>query len=83
MSDLRWGVFARERLDGGDWSERHRWDGNSLVPLNSAQDALDRADETAGRHPEWDVEARQTRDPLPGSFTESFAAFLSSERTTR
>jgi hypothetical protein len=72
----RWGVFAREPAVSPDWAEIFRWDGNELVPLPDAVSARERAADLAGQHPEWDVEARQTDVPLPGTFRESFADLL-------
>ncbi len=73
---MRWGVFVRDLRDGPEWYERHRWTGGELEPLASQSDAAERAAETSGWHPEWEVEVRQTSDPLPGNFREAFAEFL-------
>jgi hypothetical protein len=73
---LRWGVFVRDPAESPEWGERFRWDGNNLVPLPGQAAAEARAGETRQMHPEWDVEARQTADPLPGTFREAFAEWL-------
>jgi hypothetical protein len=73
---VRWGVFVRDLRDGPEWYERHRWDGNDLIVLDSRLAAESRAAETADWHPEWEVEPRQTDDPLPGTFRETFAEWL-------
>jgi hypothetical protein len=75
-SDVRWGVFVRDPADGPEWTERHRWIGRNLDALTSQPAADARAAETAALHPDWDVEARQTADPLPGTFTETFRELL-------
>jgi hypothetical protein len=72
----RWGVFVREADPVSDWTERHRWGNGKLMPLPDQEAAEIRAAEVRGLHPEWDVEARQTAEPLPGDFHEAFAAFL-------
>lgn len=74
----RWGVFVRDADDGGEWTERHRWCNGDLAPLTDQEAAEERAAETRDLHPEWDVEARQTAEPLPGDFGEAFAALLPS-----
>ena len=74
--ELRWGVFVRDPRESPDWEEWHRWSGDDLVELDSQDAAGTRAAEIAGRHPDWDVEARQTSDPLPGPFREAFRELL-------
>lgn len=76
MSEMRWGVFTRDRQDGLQWHERFRWDGDDLVPLPDLRAAEERARETRSWHPELDVEVRMTEAPLPGTFRESFAEWL-------
>ena len=73
---MRWGVFVCDPQDGPQWAERFRWDGNDLVPLPDQAAAETRAAETRQAHPDWEVEARQTADPLPGTFRETFAEWL-------
>jgi hypothetical protein len=73
---MRWGVFVRDPRDGIGWEERHRWIDGNLAELTSQTDAENRAAEVRQLHPEWDVEARLTDDPLPGTFRETFAPLL-------
>lgn len=80
MAILRWGVFIRDRDGGGEWAERHRWTGNDIAALPTQWAAEYRAAETAAIHPEWDVEARQTTDPLPGTWDEAFAPLIHGKR---
>jgi hypothetical protein len=72
----RWGVFVRDADDDGEWTERHRWGNGKLMTLPDQEAAEKRAAETRDLHPEWEVEARQTAEPLPGDFHEAFAALL-------
>lgn len=76
MDALRWGVFTRDPRPGEEWSERFRWANGNLVALPGQQAAEARAAEIRALHPEWEVEARQTADPLPGAFREAFAELL-------
>jgi hypothetical protein len=69
-------VFVRDPQDRPEWAERFRWDGAALVPLPDQAAAEARAAETRHLHPGWEVEARQTSDPLPGTFRETFAAYF-------
>jgi hypothetical protein len=77
----RWGVFVRQD-GGGEWREWHRWTYAGLAQLIGQQAAEHRAAEIHGRHPEWQVEVRPVRDPLPGTFEETFAAFLPEQGTS-
>lgn len=70
MTD-RWGVFVRDPRSSRPWHERHRWIDGELVPLPDQGAAEKRAAEIHGWHPEWEVEARQTSDPLPATWRES------------
>jgi hypothetical protein len=74
VTDQRWGVFVSR--NGEEPAERHRWDGDTLVPIQSQRAAETRAAETRGLHPDWTVTVRQTPDPLPGTWRETFAAYL-------
>ena len=73
---MRQGVFIRDPQDGPEWHERHLWTDGELKPLNRKADAEARAAEISQRHPEWQIEVRQTSDPLPGNFRETFARLL-------
>ena len=73
---MRWGVFVRDPRDGPEWSERHRWTDGELDKLGDQAAADTRAAEYRRIHPEWEVTVRQTADPLPGTFRETFAALL-------
>jgi len=72
---LRWGVFFRDR-EGGDWAERFRWIGNDIAGMPTQWAAERWAQDIQRMHPEWEVEAQQTNEPLPGSFDETFAPLL-------
>jgi hypothetical protein len=74
--DLRWGVFVRDAGDDGEWTERHRWTNGKLAALPDHEAAEVRAAETQDLHPEWEVEARQTAEPLPGTWAETHSAYL-------
>jgi hypothetical protein len=73
---MRWGVFVRDP-EAGEWREWFRWDGDELVPLEDRLDAESRAQGYRKRHPDWQVEARQTDRPLPGTWSSAFAEWLS------
>lgn len=73
----RWGVFVRVAGDpDDDWEERFRWVNGDPAPLADQEAAEARAELARRLHPDWEVEARQTSDPFPGSFEEAFAALL-------